>query len=395
MSHIDAGRRAGHDCHAHPEHCRTDQLKSALMTIARELSLAAQSDPQMREVLHSAAAWLSEATAGHGAARDEHLRKPADDRNRPEISDDELSLIVERCLLKAEGCRWAVERDDMLQDGADFGSEVRPIDHDIIEQARGLPNCFLWMNQPRNDIRTRSDEYLLIADCFDALAEAVSTLEQALAEGVRDQLFMEVINLVAQAQSGLRVAVSAVETHPDTDQQAIYHWLRSRASEQRFYIARFMKVTDPADPEQCDELLERTKVLRARVAAEKTRLQQVEALLTQARGQVARAIAGNSDSAGAWTQLFHTIDKLVEAGLPAGSREFHELLFPVLDQLPADFDASPNMDQVIDALHLSVTALPDMEAREETPAPPAPPVMTSAEPVATSTRKPRRTRSGD
>ena len=178
-----------------------------------------------------------------------------------DVTDDDLSLMVQRCRLKAEGTLWALEREERLRDGADFHDEIRPNDQDIIQRAKKLPNCFLWMNQPRDNIWTRAGDYDLIADCFDALGESLSALDLSLDMG-SPELFMEAIHLAAEAQSALRTAVSKVESYPDSDQQMAYHWLRNRANQDRFYIARFMKISDPADPTRCEAVIAEAQALQ-------------------------------------------------------------------------------------------------------------------------------------
>ncbi|MDA0587271.1 MAG: hypothetical protein O2820_04605 [Planctomycetota bacterium] len=178
-----------------------------------------------------------------------------------DVTDDDLSVMVERCRLKAEGTLWALEREERLRDGADFHEEIRPADHEIIQRAKQIPNCFLWMNQPRDDIWKKAGDFDLIADCFDALAESLAALDMSLDAGTPEQ-FLEAVNLTAEAQSGLRTAVSRVENYPDSDQQMAYHWLRNRASQDRFYIARFMKISDPAEPNNAEQTIAKAMAIQ-------------------------------------------------------------------------------------------------------------------------------------
>jgi len=66
----------------------------------------------------------------------------------PEVSDADLSLIETRCRLKTEGARWAAQRSLRLGEGADFYTEIEPVDREIIQKAKQLPDCFLWMCHP-------------------------------------------------------------------------------------------------------------------------------------------------------------------------------------------------------------------------------------------------------
>ncbi len=277
-------------------------LLGALEILAQELVRWSADDPKLRSALHDVALYVASSTsssqlataaqqqlslhAGSDTSTDcepqggAHCDRPEGNResragqhaaedcdNKPrysDVSDGDIPLIVQRCRLKAEGTRWAVERDEMLREGADFAAEVRPVDAEIIEQAKALPNCFLWMNQPRNDTWTRADDYLLVADCFDTLADTLDSMQVAMETGNAEQ-FMEAVLLVAEAQSAVRCAVAQVETHADSDQQQTYHWLRNRASQDRFYISRFMRISDPADPEECDDVSQRAQKLKSAI----------------------------------------------------------------------------------------------------------------------------------
>lgn len=272
-------------------------LAGLLDVLTRELLRCASQDDRLRSALHQAALSVVRATAApdssgrlsgpqlHDASSDGPGREDAqtgpgefsgpatldsglqERESRPrysDVDDTDLPLIVKRCRLKAEGTRWAVERDELLRDGADFAEEIRPVDAEIIEQAKALPNCFLWMNQPRNDTWTRADDYLLVADCFDTLADTLETMHVVMEAGNAEQ-FMEAVLLVAEAQSAVRCAVAQVETHADSDQQQTYHWLRNRASRDRFYISRYMRISDPADPEDCDDVSARALKLKETV----------------------------------------------------------------------------------------------------------------------------------
>jgi hypothetical protein len=265
-----------------------------------------------------------------------------------EVSDDDLTTMIERCRLKAEGARWAIERDERIRDGADFKLEVKPCDLEIIDRAKQVPNCFLWMNQPRSDIRTQANDFKLIADCFDALAETIMTLNVSLTSDDAEQL-IQAVELVAEAQSGLRTAVSRVEDHPDTDQQLAYHWLRNRASKDRFYISRFMKITDPAEPENCLNIQQQAIEFReaTRIASPS---KQKNSWLEKARFHL-RKIA--SDPIGAddydWTKVADAVDRWVTDGGSINSRELRDLLVPVIDDVP-DIEFAANFENVIDLL---------------------------------------------
>ena len=265
-----------------------------------------------------------------------------------EVSDNDLSIMVDRCRLKAEGARWAIERDERIRDGADFKVEVKPFDLEIIDRAKQVPNCFLWMNQPRSDIRTQTQDFRMIADCFDALAESITTLSVSLTTDDSEQ-FIQAVQLVAEAQSALRTAVARVEDHPDTDQQLAYHWLRNRASKDRFYISRFMKITDPADPQNCLNIQQQAIEFRAKPKIA-THNKQRGSWLEKARFHL-RKISSDLDAANEydWTKVADAVEHWIEDGGLATSRELRDLLLPVIDEIP-DIQFPASFESVIDVL---------------------------------------------
>ena len=326
-------------------------VRDALAVIVAEFSDQPLDKPELCEALGTVTQWLTKsvevasdqacANPVNDAAPSVASMQPSDlalrtDSGRPrhsDVSDSDLALIAERCRLKAEGARWAVERDELLRDGADFSYDVRPGDQDVIGRARELPNCFLWMNQPRSDIWSRAENYLLLADCFETLAECVEAL-LATAHLEDRSHFMAAVEMTAEAQSALRTAVSRVESHPDSDQQMVYYWLRNRANQERFYISRFMKISDPADPGRNDDVHDRAFELLEVIAPEEHLAAQIERGLVKARHHVAR-IASEEDVSDEydWSRAAEAIEAVIECGIACDSAELVELVKPYAEQL--------------------------------------------------------------
>lgn len=251
-----------------------------------------------------------------------------------DVTDDDLDMIIQRTRLKAEGARWAVERDERQRDGNDFATEIRPGDQDVIQRAKSLPHCYLWMNQPRGDVWDQADDFLLVADCFDALAESLVTLQATLDTENRESI-RKAIDLVAEAQSALRMAVSRVEEHPDSDQQMVYHWLRNRASVERFYIERYMRITDPADPERCDDVMELSRTLRDSLGTSRKLEKQRSQSLGKARYHLNRLTRHDEAfDRGEWEKVVAAIDQVIEDGIPPSNIEIRETLLPHIDHIP-------------------------------------------------------------
>lgn len=348
-----------HDTHAnqHDADFTADSTGSVSIRDALALILAEFPDrpvdkPALCDALDRVTQWLTEpdtatdgSVSGHSDAGNDRLSdgsRPQSDlpargeSSRPrhsDVCDNDLALIAERCRLKAEGARWAVERDELLRDGADFSFDVRPGDQDVIGRARQLPNCFLWMNQPRSDIWSRAENYLLLADCFETLAECVDAL-LATAELEDRSQFMAAVDMTAEAQSALRTAVSRVESHPDSDQQMVYYWLRNRANQERFYISRFMKISDPADPGRNDDVHDRAFELLEEIAPEQHLASQIERGMARARHHIDRiATAEDVSDEYDWARVADALEAVIECGIACDSGELVELIKPYAAQL--------------------------------------------------------------
>lgn len=338
-------------------------IRDALALIVAELSDCPPQLPELRAAITTVTNWLNTQPEADPEPLRSGIEPPSDSRSqthetptridagRPrhsDVSDNDLALIAERCRLKAEGARWAVERDGLLRDGADFSFDVRPGDQDIIGRAREIPNCFLWMNQPRSDIWSRSENYLLLADCFETLAECIEAI--LVTTDLKDRAhFMAAIEMMAEAQSALRTAVSRVESHPDSDQQMIYYWLRNRANQDRFYISRFMKISDPADPGRNDDIHDRAFELLELVTPDQHLATQIERGMAKARHHVERlASAEDASDEYDWSRAAESIESVIECGVPCDSQELVELVAPFAEQL-VDQDWPQGFQDLLDA----------------------------------------------
>lgn len=247
----------------------------------------------------------------------------------------DFAAIESRCRLKAEAARWAAARRRLMADGASYATQIDPKDRDIIARAKALPNCFLWMNHPSGPSPSNLDLYEDVAAGFEALAEGVSLISQIQNEGISDQTeFEAALDVLAEAQSALRVAIATLDGPMDSDQTEVFRWLKTTAAETQIFIQRYMRLDDPADPAHCPEILVRVEELQSRVQEARRRGNLRKKLIGKVRHKVQRI---QSDAAGAhedWLILMQTVDELIGGGLPHSNRELRDLLLPVVDQLP-------------------------------------------------------------
>ncbi len=249
-------------------------------------------------------------------------------------TESDLQRIEARCRLKAEGARWAAARQRSLRDGADYYTEIEPRDREIISKAKALEDCFLWMNHSSAPIPSDPRQWEDVAGCFEAAAMAVALLRQVIENGEKYRGFLEkAVDLTAEAQSALRVAVEMVDGKPDTDQNSMFHRLRQAATEEQIFIARFMRLDDPADPTQWNNLQERIGQLDSEIDEIRQRDKQRLKLLKKAQYH-ARIIGDNKGTEADWKKVIEAVDTLVSEGMPASNTDLRDMLVPIVNGIP-------------------------------------------------------------
>ena len=249
-------------------------------------------------------------------------------------AESDLQRIEAHCRVKAEGARWAAARQRAMRDGADYYTEIEPKDREIIGKAKTLEDCFLWMCHSSaaipSDLRLWED----VAGSFEAAAMAVALLRQIIDKGEEYRMFLEkAIDLTAEAQSALRMAVEMVDGKPDTDQNRMFLWLRQAATEQQIFIARHMRLDDPADPTQWNDLQERIGQLDSEIEEIRQRDKQRSKTLKKAQYH-ARVIGNGKGSEADWNKVIEAVDVLVGEGMPASNTDLRDMLVPIVDDMP-------------------------------------------------------------
>ena len=283
------------------------------------------------------------------------------------VADADLQLIESRCRLKAEGARWAATRQRRIREGADFYTEIEPKDREIIDKAKALQDCFLWMNHPSGPCPKDLELWEDVAGCFDATADAVALLREVVADvDENHRVFEKMLDLAAEAQSALRMAVEAVDGEPDNDQSKIFTWLRSVAAQHQVYIQRYMRIDDPADPTAWADLHER-------IAEVDTELQQIRKKKKQRQGRLkqcqyhAKLIREGKQLEYNWKKVIGAIEEMVTDGIPHSNSDLRELLLPIVDDMPDLGDLPSGFQRVLSEIDrfLATRPPPTSEAVRE------------------------------
>lgn len=283
----------------------------------------------------------------------------------------DLSLIETRCRLKTEGARWAAARRRLLAEGASYRTEIEPLDQDIISRAKAIPECFLWMCHPTGPTPADPGQWEVIARCFETLADALSMVRriQEEPEASRNE-FERSLDLLAEAQSALRVAIGRVDDLDDTDQLQAFNWLRAITRDRQVFIQRYMRIDDPADPDRWADLDARIETLESDVQDARRRNSRRRKALAKVRHKASLISADPDGAAGEWHTLIETVESLVDDGMHASNRDLRELLIPIIDDLPDVSEVSPGFQAVLNEIDRYMAAYPPPEVKAvKTPTP--------------------------
>ncbi len=298
---------------------------------------------------------------GHFSQPLVRLYQPTIVRQSLPVTDADLPLIVARCQLKAEGSRWAAARQRLLKEGADFDVAIEPGDRDIIARAKMLPDCFLWMCHRDKPMPADLAQYEDLAGCFDAAASIVTLIDQLLKDEAEEEesMFEHALDLAAEAQSALRLAITGMDGSGDSDQLKLFNWLRATGAEQQILIHRFMRKDDPADPKGWPQLQKRIQAVEEKLQFTKHRVKRQKGLYSKLRYHIKLI----HDNAGQernhdWQKIVESIEDLVNDGLPPSNREIRDLLLPMLDDMPETLELSKNFKLVLREIDRFLSSLP-------------------------------------
>ncbi|MDX2147148.1 MAG: hypothetical protein SFZ23_06460 [Planctomycetota bacterium] len=248
----------------------------------------------------------------HASAEDSEP-PPRDDAMPRSFEGIDLSLVESRCRLKAESCRFFIRR----RSGGTVNAETTDIQvNTFIEQAKKLPECFLWIFWRH---ATQPDDATLarIADCYDATGAAAALLAwlDSLST-VPESDMQEAMQHMAEATSALRLALQSTWlTSADIDQDQTHQWLKHETAARRIFVPRHMKLDDPANPEHAQELLEDIRELRQRVEARQKERKDLDALVNRIAYHSKRADAEGKLSEHDAQKIVEALAKLTERGI--------------------------------------------------------------------------------
>jgi hypothetical protein len=269
-------------------------------------------------------------------------------RNRVRLTGDEdLGEIEAHARLKAEAMRWASTRQQLLRNGASYREEIAPTDRELLDRVRGRTDCYLWMCNP--NFRAPIDLTLLedAARCFDLMADALGVARTVLGDPEIEKLYLSsVMEILAYAQSALRVAVGRVCDRADGDQANVYEWLKSTADRKRMYLERYMRLDDPADLSNIDEIRSVLSTIDEQIDGKRQAAKQRKACLGKLAYH-ANLIRECGETQNDRKSMIEATEELLRLGVAPSNVEIRELLLPIIDQVSEGNDLPKGYSRVL------------------------------------------------
>lgn len=306
-------------------------------------------------------------TSEIGRARAAAAQIADDDAFSQATSDHSLnlSLIEQRCRLKAESCRLYIERRSAEGDPMREPLVLERM-RDMIARGKALPTCFLWVFW-REETQPDDNTLMTIASCYEALASAASLAHKLDERGERTDPadLANVFQLLAEANSALRVSLEATWLRrPDIDQDDAHLWLRRETANRRILVSRFMRLDDPADPARAPELISEVRDLEARIMGRLDHSKKIAGFLQKVRYHgdllVREADQPNPHHA---RQIETAVESLTPLGVPPHDSRVTSLLTPgILAAWPSDHVPAETLSAAIAAARNAHTTSDDEDS---------------------------------
>ena len=265
---------------------------------------------------------------------------PAAGGSHDEPLADELEQLQRRCRAKCEAVRWQAECHRRLWEGVESPIEDSPVDPEMVEWSGRLVDCFYWLDSSADS--SQSTDISLLDDvggCFEALAAGIALMPSD--PGRRGKL-ERLLPLLAEAQSMLRQALQRLGAPGDPDQLAVYQIVRDAAARHRFFVKRYMRADDTANPSAWPGLLSRIEAMAASGQPSRQQQQRLDRLREHLK-PIGRGEGSDQD----WQAIIDLVEESIDDGIPPSNREIRELLLPVIDDLPDREDLPPGFRRVL------------------------------------------------
>jgi hypothetical protein len=239
----------------------------------------------------------------------------------------DLPIMQQRCELKAEAFRFAIDRNAAGRPREAYDAERYEA---LRARADTMQPCYLWGISGET---ARLDEGTL--ECCEGCCRNLATAIGLAVGFDPGGGSAEVLGLLAEAQSAVWAALLAAGANrPDPDQQRVWSWVRSRAGILQIRLEH-LSSERLADPGAWRGLHSRLAAAGERLRERAQLAKRRQAALNKVRYHVEQ-LGGSEDDETLrhWSKVTEGIAEFLRSGGAASDRDLVGLLLGVADQVP-------------------------------------------------------------
>ena len=217
-------------------------------------------------------------------------------------------MIKERLNIKLKALNLARERAEAKARGERVYATGEWY-KDAISQAKTKPNCYLWMCTTQRD-NVMPVQWAEVHECFTVLLRALTLVQDVLGTKSNQSLIRNAMQLLAEAQSAVRVVCDRFDDE-DGDQLDVYLHLLEWSAAEQVYIARYMKSDDFAAPAQSRDLLRRVNDCARDLTEVNAAWQLRENLIKKIRYEANSLTKSPLNPLENWRKIIASVDQLI------------------------------------------------------------------------------------
>ncbi len=203
------------------------------------------------------------------------------------------------------------------------------------------------MNHPSGPNPRNLELWEDVAGCFDANAAALALLREVVANlDEYGQVFEKALDLGAEAQSALRMAIEAIEGNADSDQVQIFIWLKETASQNQLFIQRHMRIDDPVDPKAWMDIQDRIGDLDSGLQEIRKEKKRRQGRLQRCQYHVKLIREGKKLDYN-WPKVIEIVEEMIADGIAPSNTDLRELLLTVVEDMPEINEIPPGFQRVL------------------------------------------------
>ncbi|MBR0238438.1 MAG: hypothetical protein IJQ39_10140 [Thermoguttaceae bacterium] len=277
----------------------------------------------------------------------------------------DINHIIIGADLMVHHCRWAVQREELVRQKADYQTEIAPMDNDFIRQGKEAKILIWTIGSPLD-----SDEaYNRMEKCYTTLLTAfrfLKQVEESCPEGMDGKNLMgRVAQLAADSQCILKTELRAQgkEVTKDPIQSEAFRYLREMGNREHLYLYN-IKSQDEMPLDKSDDIISEVTMLQEQFYSINSECKQKKNLLGKVSYH-AKQILGGAEPREQWEKIIAAATELsVDYSVPPSDLFFRQQLEGILDTLPEDLEISDEFGRIVQEIEIHQARVRESEELE-------------------------------